>query len=123
MVADHGVAEPLALNARCRSRAMLGRELELARDDCTSALRKGPRSSLVFDSRGLVWLQLGNFDKAISDYNDALKLQPKYASALYGLGLAEAKKGLKESSAKNMQAAIDLDPNVAVPYRRIGLAP
>lgn len=111
----------LALNARCWSRAMLGKEPERARADCDQALKKGSRNSAVLDSRGFVWLQLGELDKAISDYKAALKLQPKSASSLYGLGLAETKKGLGESGASNMKAALEIDPEVARPYRRLGL--
>jgi tetratricopeptide (TPR) repeat protein/predicted aspartyl protease len=110
-----------ALNMRCWSRAMTGKDLELARSDCDQALKKGPKNSAVFDSRGLVWLQLGNYDEAIDDYKAALKLQPKKASSLYGLGLAEIKKGLKDSGNSNLQRALEINPAIASFYRRAGL--
>ena len=114
---------PHALSERCRSRAMAGKELELARADCDTALKKGPKNSTVYDTRALVWLQLGDFDKAIADYNSALELQPKHASALYGLGLAELKKGLKDSGNSNIAAATEINPSIATAYKRAGLAP
>ena len=114
---------PSALASRCMARALLGRELEAARDDCDTALKKGPRNSNIYDSRGLVWLQLGNLDKAIADYQEALDLQPKKASSLYGLGLAEIKQGRKESGERNVQEALALNPEIATGFRRIGLTP
>lgn len=112
-----------ALGSRCRLRAMSGKNLEEARADCDSALKKGPKNSDLFDSRGLVLLMQGHYDKAIDDYKDALELQPKKASSLYGLGLAETKKGLKDAGNTNIQAAIAINPAVATPFRRAGLAP
>lgn len=124
-VSEHPKNDRLSsvLTSRCWSRAMLGKELELAREDCDQAIKKGPRNSSMFDNRGLVWLQLGNLDKAIADYKEALELQPKKATALYGLGIAEIKKGQRESGERNMQAAVEIAPQVAVPFRRIGLMP
>jgi hypothetical protein len=42
---------------------------------------------------------------------------------MYGLGLAELKKGLKDSGQSKMQAALELNPNVASVYRRVGVTP
>jgi tetratricopeptide (TPR) repeat protein/predicted aspartyl protease len=114
---------PRALNQRCWSRAILGIDLQLARADCDSALKKGAKNSAVYDSRALVLLQLGELDKAIGDYKEALELQPKKASSLYGLGLAEIKKGLKDSGQRNIQAAMEIDPTVATVYQKAGVAP
>ena len=52
-----------------------------------------PKDAATFDSRGLVYLKMGQFDLAISDYSSALRIEPKMASALYGRGLARIKKG------------------------------
>ena len=102
---------------------MLGKDLDLARTDCDTALRRGPKNSAVYDSRALVWLRQGNFDKAIADYKEALDLQPKKASSLYGLGLAEIGKGLKASGTANITAAIELHPTIAEQFQRVGLTP
>src|SRR6516225_9170284 len=39
-------------------------------------------------SRGNAYLGQGKFDKAISDYNDAIRLNPNNAAAYYGRGNA-----------------------------------
>ncbi len=38
--------------------------------------------------RGLVYLRLARYDKAIADYDAALNLRPKSAWSVYGRGLA-----------------------------------
>jgi tetratricopeptide (TPR) repeat protein len=114
---------PDALHDRCWSRAMTGKDLELALADCDAALRRSARNSQLFNSRAFVRLQLGNYDKAISDYKASLDLQPKGATSLYGLGLAERKKGLQTAADKDIQAAIAIDPDAAVEFKHVGLVP
>lgn len=113
---------PSALNGRCWSRAMLNQGLTLALADCNAALKSG-RSSQVLDSRGVVWLRLGEFDKAIADYKASLSLQSKNAWSLYGVGVAELRKGLREQADKDMQAATALTPSIAEQFKKVGLAP
>jgi tetratricopeptide (TPR) repeat protein/predicted aspartyl protease len=113
-------ALPTVLNERCFARALANKEMELALEDCNLAIKKGPSNSAVYDSRGLVYLRLGQWDKSIADYDKSIKLQPKSAWPLYGRGLAKQKKGLKAESDKDMQNAIAIDPKVIESYRRIG---
>ena len=42
--------------------------------------------------RGLAWSEKKDYDKAIADYNDALRLEPDNAFALYARASAWAKK-------------------------------
>jgi tetratricopeptide (TPR) repeat protein/predicted aspartyl protease len=112
-----------ALSQRCTARALSKQDLDVARADCDTALKKGPKNSALYASRGIVWLQLGDVDNAIDDYKAALKLQPKHAPSLYGLGLAELRKGLKDSGNSHIQAALALNPSVADMYQRAELAP
>lgn len=114
---------PLALHDRCRARAISGTELDLAVADCVSALKKGPTNSVFLDSRAFAYLRNGNLDKAIEDYKAVLKLQPKQANSLYGLGIAEIKKGLKTEGDQHVNAAVALQANVGEFYKNAGLAP
>ena len=102
-----------ALNGRCWARALAGRDLQLALKDCDAALRRA-KSSAFFDSRGLVELRMGQYDRAIEDYTDALQGAPKTAWSLYGRGLARRHK--KDPSSQNdLDAAAAIDP--ALPSR------
>jgi tetratricopeptide (TPR) repeat protein len=114
---------PNALNERCWARALLGTELDLALADCNLSLKKGPRNSEVLDSRAFVYLRRGEYDKSIADYKAVLKLQPRQALSMYGLGLAARKKGLTSEGDKNLQAAVAIQGDVAEFYKRLGLEP
>jgi tetratricopeptide (TPR) repeat protein len=112
---------PLALNLRCWSRAMLNQDLDLALTDCNAALKKGgSKTSQFLDSRGAVYLRLGQFDKSIADYNSSLTQQPKKAWSLYGRGLAKIGKGLRADGEKDIEAALAIDRHIAEPFKRVG---
>jgi tetratricopeptide (TPR) repeat protein len=113
---------PLALNARCWTRAAWGKELEAALADCDAALRKN-KVSEVMGNRGLVLLRMGRLDDAIVQYTAAIGQQPKLAPALYGRGLAELKKGDKAKGEADIAAANAIAPGLAAQYKRFGLAP
>ena len=112
---------PAALNGRCWSRAVMNQGLDLALADCNAALRAGSRNSEFLASRAMVWLRLRQLDKSIADYRTSLALQPKSAGSLYGLGIAESSKGLKEQGDKDIQDALRLSPSIAEQFGQIGL--
>jgi tetratricopeptide (TPR) repeat protein len=112
-----------ALIGRCHVRVAMGKELDLALQDCDAGLKKGGRTSEGFENRGLTYLRRGEFDKAISDFKASIKLQPRNATALYGLGVAELKKGSKAEGDKNIQAALAIAPTVSASYARLNLVP
>lgn len=111
----------MALNNRCWARAMWGKELDKALADCDAALKKGPRTSSMLDSRGLVLLRMGQYDAAIDAYDDAIRLQPKSAWSLYGRGVAKHRKGLKAEGDADLQAAAVLSPGLAAQAKRLGI--
>jgi tetratricopeptide (TPR) repeat protein len=113
-----------AYTMRCRERALLGQELDKAQSDCNKALHLNSRNSVALDSRGLVRLRLGDFGHAVSDYTEALKLQPGNPWSLYGLGLAEGhQKDTAEASAGDLAAATALTPHIADEFKKLGLTP
>jgi tetratricopeptide (TPR) repeat protein len=114
---------PTALSRRCWSRVVLNKSLDVALADCDAALRSGPPSSAFLDSRAMVWLRLGKFDKSIADFKASLRLQPKSAWALYGLGVAEQKNGIKAQGDKDIKAAIALTPAIAKEFKVLDLPP
>ncbi len=112
-----------ALNTRCWFRAKWGKELEKALADCDESLRLKPKMPAVLDSRALVYLRLGNYDKSIADYIAALKRRPNEAWSLYGLGLAQLHKGQQAEAGKNMRDALAIDSETAERFQDIGLSP
>jgi tetratricopeptide (TPR) repeat protein/predicted aspartyl protease len=112
-----------ARNGRCRSRAVMGQDLALALKDCNFAVShslKGSNSEFL-DTRALVRLRLGDYDKSIDDYDAALKMRPKNAWTLYGRGLAKLKKNNRSQGEADIAEAVKIAPGVAGTYKRMGL--
>jgi tetratricopeptide (TPR) repeat protein/predicted aspartyl protease len=112
---------------RCMSSAMQNQDLPTALSDCNAALRrldkKNENYSHLLVYRGLVRLRQGDYDKAIADFNDALKLMPKNARALYARAVAESRKNNQQDSASDLEAARQIEPQVAGRFERYGIVP
>lgn len=116
-----------ALRERCLSRALLNRDLPDALSDCNTALRHGDKKnanySQVLLDRGLIYLRQGSYDKAIADFDDALKMSPKNARAFYARGLAKAQTNQAAESQADLAAAVEIEPKVAADFEPYGLHP
>jgi tetratricopeptide (TPR) repeat protein len=117
-----------ALHRRCWVRAVQGQDLEKALDDCNAAYRRGDKSmhpgvAAVLGSRGLVRLRLGNYDKAIADYDESLRLAPKNASSLYGRGIAKLRKNKTADGEADVAHATALSSTVADEFKDRGITP
>ena len=115
---------PSARNNRCWARAILGgpqEQLKLALDDCDEAPRLRPNDPFAFDSRGFVYLKMGNFEKAIADYDQSILLGGERADSLYGRGIAKLKKGDADGGNKDIMVAMKKRPDVAEEYRGYGV--
>jgi len=118
------VGMPRARNQRCWVRALMGQQLDQALEDCNFAVRNGPQAAASFlDSRGLVYLRLGRYDKAIADYDAALALNPKIAWSLYGRGLAKQHLGQAAAAQADIDAAQALAPKIAEEAASHGIVP
>jgi len=42
----------------------------------------------AYNNRGIVYYSLGEYDKAVENYTEAIKIDKKYSEALYNRGLA-----------------------------------
>jgi tetratricopeptide (TPR) repeat protein len=118
---------PEALYGRCWVRAVQGRDLDKALSDCNAALKRSakasPLNARILDSRGLVRLRLGDYDKSLADYDASLKIRPKDASALYGRGIDELRKKKPAEGEADMAAAVNLQPKIADEFARRGITP
>jgi tetratricopeptide (TPR) repeat protein len=86
-----------------------------------SALQSGPNNATTYDSRGLIYLKMGQLGAAIDDYSSALRFDPKLASALYGRGLAKLKKGDKAGSDTDISAAQTIQAKIGDDFTRYGV--
>jgi hypothetical protein len=60
-------------------------------------------------------------DQSILDYDAALKLNPKFAGALYGRGLAKQKKGDRTGAEADFAAAKTIRPDIAAEFAKFGV--
>jgi len=126
-IADYGAAIRLdpkyadAFVGRCAARAEAGRDLQPALADCNEALGLRPNDAGAIDTRGFVYLRLGQLDSAIADYDAALRLNPRLASALYGRGLAKQKKSDSAGGSTDIAAAKAIQPNIADVFAGYGV--
>jgi tetratricopeptide (TPR) repeat protein len=114
-----------ALSSRCGSEAVANVDVDRALEDCNTALRSIPKSAsaVAMSNRGLAYLRQGRLDDAFSDFESALKLQPKLFIARYGLGLVELKKGLKDQGQNDVLAVQVARPELARRLAAAGLKP
>jgi len=54
--------------------------------------------------------KIENYDKAIAEYNDAIRLDPMLAEAYYVRGIAYSRKGDDDRAIKDYEMAVLLDP-------------
>ena len=117
-----------ALHGRCWVRAVQGQGLAEALTDCNAAYRLSDKTNhagvaVVLASRGLVRLRLGNYDKAIADYDDSLKLAPKNPWPLYGRGVAKIRAQKTADGEADLAQAAALSSAIADEFKRLGIAP
>jgi tetratricopeptide (TPR) repeat protein len=112
-----------ALNKRCWIRALTGEELETALSECEESLNLLPNSPATLDSRALVHLRMGHFERAISDADAALEWSSKNASSLFVRGLAKRRLGDALGADRDLEDARAIDPKVDDLYVSIGVAP
>jgi Flp pilus assembly protein TadD len=73
-------------------------------------------------SRGFAFAAKGDHDHAIVEYGDAIRFDPKYATAHNNRGAAYSFKGDPDHAIADYSEAIRLDPKYAVAYNNRGLA-
>jgi len=108
---------------RCWSRAVVGKQLQEAVDDCTKANLLAPKIPQIFAFRGFAYLKLGQFDKALADCDAAFALtkSPDHADWLYVRGMAKLKKGDTTGGNADIASAKAGKADIAEEYAKYGL--
>jgi len=89
-----------------------------ARPPATTA----PQTAGTFLDRGLQALGKKEYDTAIADFTEAIRINPNSAVAYYNRGRAYQDKGDNDRSISDLDQAIRLDPNYVSAYIRRGIA-
>jgi tetratricopeptide (TPR) repeat protein len=111
------------LYARCMIRAAAAIELDKSLADCNHALQINPASAADIEARGFVRFKRGEFAPAINDTAEALRRDPRRASALYVRGLAELRSNQTAAGQADIRAAQGIDSKVGDYYAKWGVRP
>ena len=90
---------------------------------CTALIKsdKNPQVlAVAYNNRGNALTAAGEFELAIRDYSESIKLNPAYSKPLNNRGVAYQKKGEYETAIRDFSRAIELDPNYARAYQNRG---
>jgi lipoprotein NlpI len=116
----HG--EPSPQWALCTGKPDVERNRQITA--CTSLIESGKESrqdqAVAHHNRGLAYAVKGDLDRAIADFTEAIRLDPKDALAYNDRGAAYAVKGDFDRAIADYSEAIRLDPKAVLAYKNRG---
>jgi len=87
---------------------------------------KGYQLSAVYVNRGFTYYRMAKYQKAIADYDTALKILPKNPFAYNNRGLVYEKLGKRELAIRDYRMALKIDPTLwrtKTNLERLGVTP
>src|SRR5262249_50224237 len=116
--------DPIALNDRCYTEAIIGRLVE-AFADCNRSLEIAADGWYTLDSRGYAYLRSGDYARAIADYDAAIKLSSVRSSGLapsyYGRAVAYWRLGDHDRAEQDFRQALALDAGIEAKMSKLGV--
>ena len=110
-----------ALSERCWLRAVWGRELDRALDDCKAALQIDDDSAEALGNRGVVEYRLAEYPQALSDFNESVRRDDRAATSFYFRGLTKRRLNDRDGGDADIEIAHKLDPNIDSSIQKMGL--
>ena len=94
---------------------------------CTNVLNRGARETqsdraTAYNNRGWSYSDKGDHDRAIADFDEAIRLDPKLAIAFVNRGWSYERKGDYDRAIADYDEAIRLDPNYSLAHNNRGWA-
>ena len=87
---------------------------------CTALIDFGREKPYILavahNNRGIAYAAMGDYGRAMDDFDQSIKLKPDYANPFNNRGLAYRKKGDYERAIKDFNEAIKLDPSYALAF-------
>ena len=87
---------------------------------CSTLIESGRETSdklaVAYNNRGIAYATKGDLDRAIADFSEAIRLDPKDAHAYNNRGSAYENKGDHDRAITDYDEAIRLDPKYALAY-------
>jgi tetratricopeptide (TPR) repeat protein len=89
---------------------------------CSRWLERNPRDASAYSARGFRYRDKGDYDRAIADYDQAIRINPKQASAYTNRAAAYNFKGAYDRAIVDLDEAIRIDPKLAGAYNNRGFS-
>lgn len=102
-------------------RQCLADRLPAAIEACTSIIFLDPRNDGAFVNRGIAYRRIGDLDRAIRDYDEAIRLNPFAADAFNNRGNAFRARNELERARRDYDDAIRLNPRYPHAYNNRGI--
>lgn len=87
----------------------------------TKIINKDNTSATLFSERGMVYLKMRAFDKAIDDFSRAIELDDSLDNAYYGRGLAFGRLRMFDQGIEDLTVYINRNPQSSVAYTKRGV--
>lgn len=116
---DHGLGA--ALNDRCRARAFANVMSDKALHDCRKAIKLDGANPAYLESEALAQLRLQDYADAITNFQQVVSQQPRWAWARYGLGLARIRSGQAAAGNADLAAAKAINPQIGAKFEQYGI--
>jgi tetratricopeptide (TPR) repeat protein len=78
---------------------------------CDDLIDVDPRHAQAHQARGIAWYRLGDYERAIADFNASLAIDPKYIRAYFNRALAWEAEGKFQNALKDLRVFQSLDPS------------
>jgi tetratricopeptide (TPR) repeat protein len=89
-------------------------------DGCSAVIKagrdRGDKLAEIFNNRGIAYRLKGEYDRAVQDYNQAIKLNAKFAAAFNNRGVAYDNKGDYDRAIADYDQAIKLKPSAELRF-------
>jgi tetratricopeptide (TPR) repeat protein len=99
---------------------------DLSISRCTAMIQSGHETqqnlAIAFGDRGIAYARKGQYDRAIEDLDQAIRLNPNYAASFSNRGLAYVRRGQYDRAIEDLDQAIRLNPNYAAAFNNRGSA-
>src|SRR4051794_37618760 len=103
----------------------INKEPDAAFAACTRVIDDGRETAVerlkAYKNRGRIAFGTKDYDRAIADYSEAIKIDPYDAPAYARRGMAWTEKGEFDSATADLTEAIKIDPNDAFGFAQRGL--
>ena len=96
-------------------------QLKLALYASNQMLELFPNAVVLYNFAGAANVGLMQFDAAIANYKQAIRIKPDYAEAYYNMGIALGSKGEVKAAINSYKQALQINPDYAEAYNNMGM--